>query len=135
MKRLIRKSYKQTTTITELETAIEKKQVIDYGNAALKIAKHNKKGWNAVLLSEEVDGKFFIPQYLIDALVFVANTVFCEPQNYLQMLKTYAKVYSDNRILEAISAGETNLSTLLTKADESNVNSSVIRILKVINNK
>ena len=51
------------------------------------------------------------------------------------MLKTYAKVYSDNRILEAISAGETNLSTLLTKADESNVNSSVIRILKVINNK
>ena len=76
-----------------------------------------------------------IPQYLIDALVFVANTVFCEPQNYLQMLKTYAKVYSDNRLLEAISAGETNLSTLLTKADESNVNSSVIRILKVINNK
>lgn len=100
---LIDKTYSQKNTKDEKKQDIKSGDVKKYGKVALKMAKYNKKGWNALLLSQLVDGKFIIPEYILDALVFVAKDAMAERRNYLKILRKYGEVYMDVKVMTAIA--------------------------------
>ncbi len=68
--KLIEKTYKQEAAIKTKKDLLKSTDVKEYGQVALSIAKYNGKGWNALLLSELIDGTFIIPNYIVDALCF-----------------------------------------------------------------
>ena len=97
---------------------------------ALKMANANKKGWNALMMSELLDGKFQIPEYILDALVFVADVSFLEKRNYLKILRNYGEVYADADILTLIAEKpEIELGELLKAVKNDNDGCTVIKLL------
>lgn len=136
MDALIDKTYKKDSTIKEKKQAIRDDDVKVYGDVALKMATYNKKGWNAVMLSEIIDAKCIIPEYIQDALVFVSKEALLEKRNYLRLMHQYGKAYSDVNVLTVINEQpEIDLKEILEIADTNNRNVSVIRLLnKVVKN-
>ena len=85
MDALIDKTYKKDGTKNEKKQEIRSDDVKKYGDVALKMANSNKKGWNALMLSELIDGKFLIPEYILDAMCFVAKDALLEQRNYFKL--------------------------------------------------
>ncbi len=54
-------------------TNIESSNVSEYGDAALKIAEREGKGWFALQLCDQIDYKFIIPDYILKAIAFCSN--------------------------------------------------------------
>ncbi len=98
MDKLIETTYKDITTKEEAKREIASKNVSIFGKRALLIATNNSKGWNALLLSKIADGKFHIPEYILDALLFVAKPILAHDLNVRTMLNNYAKVYEDKSV-------------------------------------
>ena len=67
------------------------------------MANANKKGWNALMLSELIDEKFYIAEYIQNALVFVAKAALEERRNYKKIMHQYGEAYTDVNILSTIA--------------------------------
>lgn len=70
--------YKQASTIIALKEDLDSIPSAR-ANAVLKVAYRAGKGWFATLLSEKIDGAASIPEYLLDALVFVSSEIITVP--------------------------------------------------------
>ena len=106
LKKLIEKTYVDKKVIEEKNSSIDSADVTKYGDVALKLANKNGKGWNAVLLSEIIDAKFYIPQYILDAIVFATREEL-KNVNYIHaILEYYGKVFSDVSIIEGLNTSE-----------------------------
>lgn len=106
LKKLIEKTYVDKKAIEEKKSSIDSADVTKYGDVALKLADKNGKGWNAVLLSEIIDAKFYIPQYILDAIAFAAREEL-KNVNYIHtILEYYGKVFSDVSIIEGLNTSE-----------------------------
>lgn len=75
---LIDKIYKDANTIKEKKNLIDSADVADYGKAINSFARQNGKGWNAIILGDSIDSNFYIPDYILDALVFSGHNAFSE---------------------------------------------------------
>lgn len=130
MDALIDKTYEKEDTKESKKQDIRCNDVKKYGDVALKMANANKKGWNALMMSELLDGKFQIPEYILDALVFVADVSFLEKRNYLKILRNYGEVYVDVDILTLIAEKpEIELGELLKAVKNDNDGCTVIKLL------
>lgn len=126
---LIDKTYSKDSTCKDKKKDIRNNKVEVYGDVALKMANANKKGWNALMLSELIDEKFNIPEYIQNALVFVAKAALEERRNYKKILHQYGEAYIDVNILSTIAEQpEISLETLLQVADDANNASTVIKL-------
>ena len=77
-----------------------------------------------------MDGKFQIPEYILDALVFVADVSFLEKRNYLKILRNYGEVYADVDILKLIAEKpEIEFGELLKAVKNDNDGCTVIKLL------
>jgi putative ATP-dependent endonuclease of the OLD family len=101
---LIDKTYTDLETIAQKKVDIKSEDVMKYGDVVLKLASYNKKGWNAILLSEIIDGKFQIPEYILDAIIFAGKDEILRKQNSFSILHHYAKIFEDVELLERFSA-------------------------------
>lgn len=102
MESLIDKTYKDPNVINQKKIDIKSPDVKKYGDVALKIASYNKKGWNAILLSEMIDGKFQIPEYILDAIAFAGSEEIKSKQNSISILRHYAEIHQDIGFLESL---------------------------------
>lgn len=133
MDALIDKTYKKDDTKNEKKQEIRSDDVKKYGDVALKMANSNKKGWNALMLSELIDGKFLIPEYILDAMCFVAKDALLEQRNYFKILRNYGAVYTDMDTLTAIAEQpEIELNELLKTTNLSNGGCTAIKILSKV---
>ena len=58
------------------------------------------------MLSEIIDAKFYIPQYILDAIVFATREEL-KNVNYIHaILEYYGKVFSDVSIIEGLNTSE-----------------------------
>ena len=106
LKKIKKKTYVDKKAIEEKKSSIDSADVTKYGDVALKLADKNGKGWNAVLLSEIIDAKFYIPQYILDAIAFAAREEL-KNVNYIHtILEYYGKVFSDVSIIEGLNTSE-----------------------------
>ena len=106
LKQIEEKTYVDKKAIEEKKSSIDSADVTKYGDVALKLADKNGKGWNAVLLSEIIDAKFYIPQYILDAIAFAAREEL-KNVNYIHtILEYYGKVFSDVSIIEGLNTSE-----------------------------
>lgn len=127
--KLIDISYSEKLKREELKKLIKSDNIKEHGGAILKLAKKNKKGWNAILLSEIIDGKFLIPEYLLEVLIYCSNRKIFQVHNIKTMLSHYYLVYEgieidilndeelQERIKEVISNNNSSISKLLEKMD------------------
>ena len=106
MEKLIDKTYTDKTTINQKKVDIKSMDVNKYGDVALKIASYNKKGWNAILLSEIIDERFQIPEYILNAILFTGRDEILGKQNSISILHHYAKIYEDVEVLEILAQQE-----------------------------
>ena len=82
------------------------------------------------MLSELIDEKCYIPEYIQNALVFVAKAALKEKRNYKKIMRQYGEAYTDVSILSTIAEQpEISLETLLQLVNEANNASSVIKLL------
>lgn len=98
--KLAAETYKSEETIETAKTELSDSNASIYGARALTIAKNNGKGWNALMLSNYLDGKFYIPNYIIEALLFVSKYTLKE--NSITILKHYCHIYNDTNLLDEI---------------------------------
>lgn len=103
---LIDKTYTDQTTIKKKKLDIKSEDVMIYGDVVLKLASYNKKGWNAILLSEIIDGKFQIPDYILDAIIFAGRDEILRLPNTISILYHYAKTFEDVKLLEMLAQQE-----------------------------
>lgn len=130
---LIDKTYTKDSTRKDKKKDIRSDKVEVYGDVMLKMANANKKGWNALMLSELVDKKCWIPEYIQNALVFVAKTALEEKRNYVKIMHQYGEAYTDINILSNIAEElEISLDALLQMADDANDASTVIKVLNKV---
>lgn len=115
--KLILNTYTSPKTITDSRNDIRNKDVSVYGNRMLSIANHNGKGWNAVLLSEIIDEKFNIPDYILSALLFVAHPMLKAEKNIRTMLSNYAQAYGDSNVISRLRDNEISIETMLDFAE------------------
>lgn len=133
MESLIDKTYSQTTSISRKKAELNSEKVEAYGDVALKMAQYNKKGWNALMLSEIVTGKFLIPEYILDAIAFVAKEELYQERNYLKILRTYGELYTDVDVLTDIAEeSQFSLKATLDKMISKANDSSAIGLLKKV---
>lgn len=134
--KLVDSTYVDPNTIIKYKTHLNNHNVQVYGKCSLDIAEHNKKGWNALKLTEYVDGKFYIPKYLVDALLFVAADTLKNVENLKIILKNYCEIYCDENLLSKIKDTEDNIDdkndikNLIEFAE--NQNAQIIKIVKRI---
>lgn len=127
---LIDKTYSKDSTCKDKKKDIRNDKVEVYGDVALKMANANKKGWNALMLSELIDEKFYIAEYIQNALVFVAKAALEERRNYKKIMHQYGEAYTDVNVLSTIAEQpEISLEKLLQVADDANNASTVIKLL------
>lgn len=127
---LIDKTYSKDSTCKSKKKDIRSDKAEVYGDIALKMAKVNKKGWNALMLSELIDGKCWIPEYIQNALVFVADIALKERRNYIKIMRQYGETYTNVNVLNTIAEKpEICLKALLQVADDGNNASTVIHLL------
>lgn len=130
---LIDKTYTKDSTRKDKKKDIRSDKVEVYGDVMLKMANANKKGWNALMLSELVDEKCQIPDYIQNALVFVAKTALEEKRNYVKIMHQYGEAYTDINILSNIAEElKISLDALLQVADDANDASTVIKVLNKV---
>lgn len=130
---LIDKTYKKDSTCKDKKKYIRDSKVEVYGDVVLKMANANKKGWNALMLSELVDGKFYVPEYIQNALVFVAKSAFEEKRNYKKIMRQYGEVYMDVNILDIIAKEpQIGLEALLQETNNINNDSTAIKLLSKV---
>lgn len=127
-KNLIFKTYQQPSTIEIANQEIENEYVSTYGKRALQIADYNSKGWNAILLSEIIDGKFYIPQYILNALLFVAYPMLVKENNIKTMLLNYGEIYEDAAIVNMLDDDSISLDDIIDKVINSET--QIIKFIK-----
>ena len=74
IKEIIRKHYKQESTIDKHVAALDSSEAARY-DSVLIVAKEIGKGWYATLLASKVDYKAIIPEYLMDAMVYASQDI------------------------------------------------------------
>lgn len=70
-KELCDEIYTDPTTIRNAKDDIESGNVALFGKRILTMANNQGKGWFAILLSEKISFKTRLPQYIVDALIFL----------------------------------------------------------------
>lgn len=129
IKKLIDKTYKDNKIIKQKKEDISSKNIEKYGDVAIKLANYNKKGWNAILLSELIDGKFQIPDYILSAILFAGENELLKRENVITMLNHYGKTYEDYEMLDLLTRMEPNItSDIVEMAKEKEC--AVIKLLK-----
>ncbi|MDQ1166399.1 AAA family ATPase [Flavobacterium sp. SORGH_AS_0622] len=66
----LKKEYKKKTEIDKIEKLLKDKSVAVSGKEILRLAEKFKKGWFAIMISDEVTCITVIPEYIINAVVF-----------------------------------------------------------------
>lgn len=129
-KKLIHKTYKDDKGIENFCNEIVDPNVAVSGKRALAVANYNSKGWNALLLSKYVDGKFHIPNYIVDALLFVAKDSLKNFENLKTIFEKYCEVYEDEKVMTMIKSNEFDVQSLINNSCEPN--SQIIEIIKKV---
>ena len=70
VKQLISEIYTDTKTINKAKNDIDSEEAIDYGKRVLTMANNVGKGWFAIMLGKHISFQTFIPEYILDALIF-----------------------------------------------------------------
>lgn len=130
---LIDKTYQQEKAKEEKKQDIRSDDVKKYGDVALKTANYNKKGWNALLLSELINGRFLVPEYILEALIFVAKDTLAEKKNYLKIMRNYGTMYSDVMVLATIAEHpDVELKELLQTTVTDNGGCTAVKLLNKV---
>lgn len=127
---LIEKTYSQQETIDISKQEISSTDASVYGKRALKIASYNGKGWNALMLSKIIDGKFNIPNYILEAIIFSGKKLLNNKQNLYKVLLHYADNYGDTNVGEELrkDVDQTRFNELLDMASDQD--NQVIQFLR-----
>lgn len=130
LKKLVAKTYVDENIMKTKDESLDSDDVAEYGDVALKLANRNGKGWNAVLLSEMIDAKFYIPEYILSAIVFAAKDELSNENYFHSILEYYGKNFLDVFMIESLNqSGKKDYKTLVKKA--SYKESSAIRFLNL----
>lgn len=70
VKQLVSEIYTDPKTIKKAKNDIDSDEVIDYGKRVLTMANNVGKGWFAIMLGKHISFQTFIPEYILDALIF-----------------------------------------------------------------
>lgn len=68
----IKKEYKTESKWNEIETALQDEDVAVSGTEILRLANKFKKGWFALMVSENINHLTYIPDYIIKAIAFAS---------------------------------------------------------------
>jgi putative ATP-dependent endonuclease of the OLD family len=67
------KVYKDKSTLNKAKLELESTDISRYGRRVLTMANNLGKGWFAILLAKKIDYQTVIPEYILDAIFFVAR--------------------------------------------------------------
>ncbi|MCP1297615.1 AAA family ATPase [Chryseobacterium sp. S0630] len=67
----LKSTYKDQTTVDLAKKELESKNVSIYGRRVLTIAKQEGKGWFAIKLGKYISFRTYLPEYILDAIIFV----------------------------------------------------------------
>jgi predicted ATP-dependent endonuclease of OLD family len=74
VQQIIKQVYTDDKTIELAMEELESKDVALFGKRVLTMAKQEGKGWFAIMLGKHISHNTFIPEYIIDAIVFVKDS-------------------------------------------------------------
>ena len=72
--RIIKQVYTDKATQELSKKELESKNVAIFGKRVLTMAKQEGKGWFAIMLGKHISHKTYIPEYIIDAIVFAKDS-------------------------------------------------------------
>jgi len=72
--RIIKQVYKDKDTQKLAKKELESKDVAVFGRRVLTMAKQEGKGWFAIMLGKHIFHKTYIPEYIINAIVFAKDS-------------------------------------------------------------
>jgi putative ATP-dependent endonuclease of OLD family len=120
--------YSDKTTLDLAKAELESKDVSIYGKRVLTMAKQEGKGWFAILLGKHIFFRTFIPEYILDAILFVKNDF---TANIIADIIDYriAKNYADDKDLDF-----TSLKTILAdyKQQKASLDQLIVSFEKII---
>jgi len=72
VKSVVQSQYKKHSEIKTIEEKIDNHEISVYGKEILRLAEKFGKGWFALLISEQLDHKCKIPDYIIEAIAYAS---------------------------------------------------------------
>ncbi|REC44602.1 ATP-dependent nuclease [Chryseobacterium pennipullorum] len=75
IKETVKKAYKQKKSIESIGSLIVNDNVAISGKEILRLAKKFGKGWFSIMISENINHLTYIPQYILEALIFACPDI------------------------------------------------------------
>lgn len=71
----VKKAYKQKKNIESIGSLIDNDNVAISGKEILRLAEKFGKGWFSIMISENINHLTYIPQYILEALIFACPNI------------------------------------------------------------
>ncbi len=99
VKQLVSEIYTDPKTIKKSNEDMDSEEVIYYGKRVLTMANNVGKGWFAIMLGKHISFQTFIPEYILDALIFAKLDFNVETlSNIIEYRVQKNKVFDDGKI-------------------------------------
>lgn len=112
VKKVLNEVYTDPDTIKKSKEELDSDDVKIYGKRVLTMANNVGKGWFAVMLGKHIDAKTFIPNYILDALMFaipnIEEHIFGILNYRIEFLRTDNEVLDFSKIDKALIDFQTN---------------------------
>ncbi|WP_240317679.1 ATP-dependent nuclease [Janthinobacterium lividum] len=90
--------YVQAASIARVTAALENADLAISGRAALALANKEGKGWFAILIARQIDMHAYLPEYLVDAILFAHGMP--TPAVISKILRHRKRCYLDNDLMD-----------------------------------
>jgi putative ATP-dependent endonuclease of the OLD family len=122
--------YEKPTSIKESEERLNSKNEIIKGKEALRLAKKVGKGWFALLLSEKLTSRTFIPEYILEAIAFTSEHITNE---HLVAMAKYRIINNEIELNnETSSIDELELMDLINLIQEYDKNDDLLKLINLL---
>lgn len=122
--------YEKTTSIKESEERLNSENEIIKGKETLRLAKKVGKGWFALLLSENLTSRTFIPNYILEAIAFTSEHITNEhlvAMAKYRIINNEIELNNDTRLID-----ELELSDLIKLIQKHDKNDDFLKLIKFL---
>jgi len=137
-KQTINHVYSDDNTIKLAEKELESDEVAVFGKRILTMAKQEGKGWFAIMLGEHIYYETYIPEYIVDAIVFARDSYSAEIVSDIVKYRIDKNIEDDENLdfsscletLKGYRKGERLLSHLITEIENVTPDDQVLTLLR-----
>ena len=97
VKQVIKEVYSAPATIKKAKDDLDSDDVKVYGKRVLTMANNVGKGWFAIMLGKHIKAHTFLPNYILDAIVFATQNIEEHLLSIIEFRIAYLKSKEDNK--------------------------------------